>query len=98
MAAVGSGKGSFWTAAVRIGGARGGTAAAILNTGGNAVGLLAPVVTPAIAEHFGWQAGLVLASVVCVGGAALWWGVTAAGLSHSPPYEPPTTRGGTASP
>ncbi len=73
MAAVGSVEGSYWTASVRMGGQRGGTAAAILNTGGNGVGLLAPVVSPAIAERFGWQAGLVLASVVCVIGAVLWW-------------------------
>jgi MFS transporter, ACS family, D-galactonate transporter len=81
MAAVGSCEGSFWTASVRIGGAQGGTAAAILNTGGNAVGLLAPVATPIIAAHFGWKAGLVLASVVCIGGAALWWGVVEADIS-----------------
>lgn len=76
MAAVGSVEGSYWTASVRIGGARGGTAAAILNTGGNAVGLLAPVVSPAVAEHFGWKAGLELASVICVTGAVLWWWIT----------------------
>jgi ACS family glucarate transporter-like MFS transporter len=75
MAAVGLGEGSFWTASVRIGGKRGGTAAGILNTGGNAGGLLAPVLTPLISTWFGWQAGLGLASVVCVLGAVLWWGV-----------------------
>jgi hypothetical protein len=77
MAAVGACEGAFWTASVRIGGARGGTAAAILNTGGNGVGLLAPVVTPALAVHFGWNAGLVLASAVCIAGAALWWWIDA---------------------
>lgn len=86
MAAVGSVEGAYWTASVQIGGARGGTAAAILNTGGNAVGLLAPVVTPAIAERFGWQAGLALAGIVCVAGAALWWGVNPkAGSDNTPP-------------
>jgi MFS transporter, ACS family, D-galactonate transporter len=76
MAAVGLSEGSFWTAAVRIGGPRGGTAAGILNTGGNAGGLLAPALTPLIAGLFGWQTGLMLASVVCLAGAVLWWGVT----------------------
>ncbi len=75
MAAVGSAEGSYWTASVHIGGVRGGTAAAILNTGGNAVGLLAPVFTPAIAALFGWQVGLGLASVACVTAAVLWWGI-----------------------
>jgi MFS family permease len=75
MAAVGACEGPFWTASVRLGGVRGTTAAAILNTGGNGVGLLAPIVTPAVADVFGWQVSLVLASIVCVVGAALWWGI-----------------------
>jgi MFS transporter, ACS family, D-galactonate transporter len=75
MAAVGLGEGAFWTAAVRIGGARGGTAAAILNTGGNAGGLLAPALTPFISAQFGWQVGLGVASIACLLGAALWVGV-----------------------
>jgi MFS family permease len=76
MAAVGSTEGSFWTTAVHIGGRRGGTAAAILNTGGNGFGLVAPVLTPLIARQYGWNAGLLLASGVCVAGALLWSGVT----------------------
>jgi sugar phosphate permease len=87
MAAVGSVEGAYWTAAVRIGGTRGGTAAAILNTGGNAVGLLAPVVSPALGQIYGWNAVLVLASVVCVFGAAMWWGVTATGDPDDTPDE-----------
>jgi MFS transporter, ACS family, D-galactonate transporter len=75
MAAAGLGEGSYWTASVRIGGARGGTAAAILNTGGNAGGLLAPVLTPYLGEWFGWQAGLGVAGIVCLAGAVLWGGV-----------------------
>jgi predicted MFS family arabinose efflux permease len=90
MAAVGSVEGAYWTAAVRIGGTRGGTAAAILNTGGNAVGLLAPVVSPALGKTYGWNAVLVLASVVCVFGAAMWWGVTATGDPDDTPTEKPS--------
>jgi MFS transporter, ACS family, D-galactonate transporter len=90
MAAVGSCEGSYWTASVRIGGGQGGTAAAILNTGGNAVGMLAPSVTPAIAFYLGWQAPLMLASLVCVAGAVLWWGVAADGLDPMTPG--PTER------
>jgi MFS transporter, ACS family, D-galactonate transporter len=78
MAAVGSAEGSYWTAAVRLGGRRGGTAAAILNTGGNAGGLLSPFLTPWIAEHFGWQAGLAVSSAVCFAGAVYWLGVNPA--------------------
>ncbi len=75
MAAAGLGEGSYWTASVRIGGARGGTAAAILNTGGNAGGLLAPALTPYLGDWLGWQGGLGVAGIVCLAGAVLWGGV-----------------------
>jgi MFS transporter, ACS family, D-galactonate transporter len=70
--AVGLSEGSYWTAAVQVGGARGGTAAGILNTGGNAGGLLAPVLTPLLGKHFGWGVAVGVSSVVCLLGAALW--------------------------
>ncbi len=75
MAAAGRCEGAFWTLAVEIGGPRGGLAAAILNTGGNAGGLIAPILTPYISEWLGWQAGLAFASVVCLIGAACWFGI-----------------------
>src|SRR5262249_61089470 len=70
--AVGLSEGSYWTAAVQIGGVRGGTAAGILNTGGNAGGLLAPVLTPILGERFGWGVAVGVSSGVCLLGAALW--------------------------
>jgi ACS family glucarate transporter-like MFS transporter len=73
MAGVGAGEGTFWTLAVELGGERGGTAAGILNTGGNAGGLLAPVITPYLSQLLGWQTGLGVASVVCLLGALCWW-------------------------
>lgn len=72
MAAAGMCEGSFWTNAVAVGRSRGGTAAAIMNTGGNAGGLLAPVVTPYIANSFGQQVGWSLAVATCLVGAVLW--------------------------
>ena len=72
MGAAGLGEGAYWTAAVRIGGRRGGAAAAVLNTGGNLGGLLAPAVTPFISDRFGWQAGLGVGAVTCLLAAALW--------------------------
>jgi ACS family glucarate transporter-like MFS transporter len=73
MGGVGAGEGAYWTLAVDLGRERGGTAAAILNTGGNAGGLLAPVVTPYLSDLVGWQAGFGVASVVCLLGAVCWW-------------------------
>jgi MFS family permease len=72
-AAVGMCEGPFWATAIELGGARGGTSAGICNTGGNAGGLVAPVVTPAVSRLLGWQWGIGLGSVVCLLGAALWW-------------------------
>jgi MFS family permease len=87
MAAVGASEASFWTGAVEMGGRRGGSAAAVLNTGGNAGGLLAPVLTPLISELFGWQAGLGMACVVSLIAAALWWGVDPAARLDEPVPE-----------
>jgi MFS family permease len=72
MASVGTAEGAFWTAATQTGGVRGGLSAAIFNTGGNVGGLLAPVATPLFASYFGWQAGIGLASFLCVLSAGLW--------------------------
>lgn len=73
MAAVGACEAPFWVTGIELGRRQGGTSAAILNTGGNAGGLLAPVVTPLFSEYFGWQAGLSLACVFCLMGAVLWY-------------------------
>jgi MFS transporter, ACS family, D-galactonate transporter len=75
MGALGMAESSFWVTGVELGGKRGGLSGAILNTGGNAVGFLAPVVTPYFSSFFGWRAGLVLASTICLLGAFLWWGI-----------------------
>jgi MFS family permease len=71
-AAIGSCEASFWIMAIDLGGRRGGTAAAVLNTGGNIAGFVAPTLTPLVGETFGWKYAMGLASVICVAGAALW--------------------------
>jgi MFS family permease len=73
MACAGASEGPFWTTSIVLGGRLGGTGAAILNTGGNAGGLLAPVITPLFSKFVGWQAGISVACFVCVAGAVLWW-------------------------
>jgi MFS family permease len=72
LAALGASEGSFWATAVEIGRAQGGTAAAIINTGGNGVGLLAPMITPLVSEALGWHWGLALGSLVALLGALCW--------------------------
>jgi len=73
LACIGATEGPFWTMAVELGRSRGGMSAGIFNTGGNAGGLLAPIVTPLFSSYFGWQGGLALASVFAVLGATLWF-------------------------
>jgi len=78
---------SFWTMAVEVGRERGGTAAAIMNTGGNGVGLLAPMITPWVGTHLGWEWGLGLGAIIGLLGAACWFGIR----SQTPP--PPLPQG-----
>ncbi len=61
-----------WTTAVELGGRHSATAAGICNTGGNAGGLVAPVLTPLVAKAFGWPAGIAPGSVFCLLGVILW--------------------------
>jgi MFS family permease len=72
MGVLGICEAAFWTTATHLGESRGGSAAAIMNTGGNGGGLLAPVITPLFARHFGWKSGLGLACAVSVLGALCW--------------------------
>jgi len=71
---LGLAESAFWTTAVELGGHRGGgSAAAIMNTGGNGIGLLAPMVTPAVSAALGWFWGIGLGALVGVLGAMCWW-------------------------
>jgi MFS family permease len=79
MAAAGMCEGAYWSMAVRLGRRLGGTAAAVMNTGGNALGLIAPALTPWISELFGWHASLLLAAIVCWIAALAWLGVRVTG-------------------
>jgi cyanate permease len=47
-----------------------------MNTGGNGIGLLAPMMTPWISAHLGWQWGIGVGAIVAVLGALCWFGIT----------------------
>ena len=74
----------FWTTVVELGAPFGGTAAGMMNTGGNAGGTLSPFLTPLfsgwLTVHYGpdlgWRLSLAIAGVIVVAGAALWLGVS----------------------
>ena len=76
LGVMGASEGPFWSTAVELGRKRGGTAAAIMNTGGNGGGMLAPVVTPWVSSQLGWPVGIAIGGVVCVVGAICWLGIT----------------------
>jgi MFS family permease len=71
-AALGASEAPFWTTAIELGGRRGATSGALCNTGGNGAGLIAPILTPWVGEHFGWTAAISLGSVFCLLGMGLW--------------------------
>jgi MFS family permease len=73
LGAVGLSEGPFWASAVELGGRRGGSSAALFNTGGNAGGLLAPVVTPWVGELLGWGYAVALGGLICLVGVVLWF-------------------------
>jgi sugar phosphate permease len=73
MAAVGATEGPFWATAIDLGGRHGATAAGIFNTGGNAGGAVAPILTPIVSELYGWEWGIALGSIVCLAGVCFWF-------------------------
>ena len=73
----------FWTTVVELGHPFGGTAAGLMNTGGNAGGTLSPDLTPLLGAFFaaalgpdlGWRLSLGSPGLIVIAGAAFWWGV-----------------------
>lgn len=75
LGAMGLAEGAFWSSAVEAGGKFGGTAAAIVNTGGNGGGMLAPLITPIVSKMFGWPVGIAVGGAVALAGAFCWLGI-----------------------
>jgi MFS family permease len=69
---VGLAEGPTWSTAVELGGHRGGSAAGILNFGGNAGGILAPIITPWVGQFLGWGYAVALGGLICMAGVGLW--------------------------
>ncbi|MFO0968708.1 MAG: MFS transporter [Gemmataceae bacterium] len=95
LAAIGATEAPVWTLSVELGGRQGGSAAAICNTGGNAGGLLAPIVTPAVSgwvarafdvdKQTGWQWGIALGALIAVCGAVLFLRIESRRGAELPP-------------
>lgn len=72
LGSLGLCEGIFWTTAPVLEKERAGMACAFLNTIGNGVGLLAPMLTPWIEKRLGWSSVMAVACGACVVGAILW--------------------------
>jgi MFS transporter, ACS family, D-galactonate transporter len=75
LGSLGLCEGIFWTTAPALEPRNGGLAAALLNTGGNGIGLLAPIVTPFLGQRYGWNSAVIVACVICGVGGLLWLGI-----------------------
>jgi MFS transporter, ACS family, D-galactonate transporter len=76
LGVLGLSEGPFWTRAVAVGGNNGGASAAFMNTGGNGIGLLAPLLTPLISQYLGWKLGLAFGAAVVFVGAICWFAMS----------------------
>jgi ACS family glucarate transporter-like MFS transporter len=62
----------FWAAVISVSGPQAGAAGGLMNTGGNLGGGIAPLLTPIIATHYGWSAGLYLGAAIALIGVIAW--------------------------
>jgi MFS family permease len=96
LGAIGLSEGAAWPTAIDLGGSRGATSAAIVNTGGNLGGSLAPVVTPwvgallapSLGRAIGWAWGVRLGALLCLLGGLLWLWIDAADRAPSEAANP----------
>ena len=63
---------SFWSVSADVAGPWAGTVSGAMNTGGQLGGALTAILTPAIADHFGWSASFLTAAALCVVGCLAW--------------------------
>ncbi len=63
---------AFWAAGISIGGRNAGAACGVMNTGGNAAGIVFALLVPLIAQHLGWTTAIVMGTLFAFTSAALW--------------------------
>jgi len=88
-------EGPFWAFVTEIAGERVGAASSILNTGAQAGGFFAPILTPYIASRVGWSWGLYAGSLVALSGVLAIYLVeirTAKLTGYSAPGAEPATE------
>jgi ACS family glucarate transporter-like MFS transporter len=70
-------EGGYWAVSIAIGGDHAGAAGGIMNTGGNASGVLNALLVPVVAKSLGWTAAMAMGGVLALVGAGLMFLVRA---------------------
>src|SRR5712691_5653510 len=78
---------SFWSVTADIAGGSSGTVSGIMNTGNQFGAFLTAMLTPWIADRFGWTSSFLVAAALCVVGAASWLVVDPTRTLSSPLLE-----------
>jgi len=65
-------EGAFWTAGIGIGGRHAATACGVMNTGGNATGIVVGPLAPLTAATLGWGAAMMTGTLFALAAAAMW--------------------------
>lgn len=63
---------SYWSVTADIAGTHAGVVSGIMNMGGQIGGFVTALLTPVIADHFGWNVPFFVASVLCLLGGLAW--------------------------
>ena len=63
---------SFWSVTADIGGSSSGAVSGFMNMGAQAGGAITAILTPLIAEHYGWTASFLVAAALCIVGSLAW--------------------------
>ena len=66
---------SHWATTIDISQKYAGTISGVMNLGGNVGGILSPVLTPYLAQRFGWIPALDVAAVAILAGATIWFAI-----------------------
>ena len=69
---------SFWSVAAGLARSSSGSVSGFMNMGAQLGGMTTALLTPVIADHFGWTASFLVAAGLCVLGALLWLAVNPA--------------------
>jgi ACS family glucarate transporter-like MFS transporter len=69
--------GAYWSVTTDLSKTHAGTLSGVMNTGANAGGVISPVLTPWLADQWGWTASLLFAAFIALCGGLMWFKIDA---------------------